>query len=120
MALVLVGFAMGCASTSHQTEDLLAASGFKVIPATSAEQQAHLKTLPNHKMSMVQRNGKEYFVYPDKENNVLYVGQNAQYQQYQKMRQEHQLAQEQADSNMLLADPGWNVWGPWPDTVYTP
>ena len=118
-AVMLLAFAVGCAST-HQTEDLLAAAGFKIVPANSPEQQTHLKTLPNHKLSLVQRNGKEYFVYPDAKNNVLYVGQNAQYQQYEKLREERQLAQEKADSNMLLSDPGWNVWGPWPDTVYSP
>ena len=117
--LVLLCFAVGCAST-HQTEDLLAAAGFKIIPANSPEQQAHLKSLPDHKLSMVQRNGKEYFVYPDAPNNVLYVGQNPQYQQYQKLREEHQLAKENAESSMMLSDPGWNVWGPWPDTIYAP
>jgi hypothetical protein len=118
MAALLV-LAGGCAGP-HQTEDLLAASGFKIIPANTPEQQTHLKTLPNHKISMVQRNGKEYFVYPDAEHNVLYVGQNAQYQQYQKLREQRQLAQERANSNMLLSDPGWDVWGPWPDTIYAP
>ena len=119
IAVALLALVVGCAST-HQTEDLLAAAGFKIVPANSPEQQAHLKTLPNHKLSMVQRDGKEYFIYPDVKNNVLYVGQNSQYQQYQKLREQQKLAEEKASSNMLMSDPGWNVWGPWPDTVYTP
>ena len=119
LGLAVVSLVAGCASTS-ETRELLVAAGFKVTQATTPEQQAHLQTLPDNKVSMVERNGKQYFVYPDKKNNVLYIGQSAQYQQYENLRQQHQLAQEKMESNMLISDPGWNVWGPWPDTIYSP
>jgi len=54
----------------------LSAAGFNIVPATTPELQARLKAIPAHKVAMVQRDGKEYFVYPDVTQNVLYVGQN--------------------------------------------
>ena len=89
----------------------MSAAGFKVVPATTAEQQARLKTLPNHKITMVPRDGKEYFVFPDAQNNVLYVGQDAQYQEYQRLREQNKLAQEQMNAEF---EANWAAaWGPW-------
>ena len=82
-AVALLGLAIGCASTKH-TEDLLSAAGFKAVPATTAEQEAHLKALPSGKVTMVIRNGKIYYAFPDVPHNMLYIGQTAQYQQIPK------------------------------------
>jgi hypothetical protein len=89
----------------------LSAAGFKIVPATTPELQARLKTIPAHKVTMVQRDGKAYFVYPDVTQNVLYVGQNAQYQRYQQLREQSQLAQEQLNAAELNAD--WGAWESW-------
>ena len=93
-AAILLAFVSGCAST-RQTEDLLTAAGFKAHPATTAQQQAQLKALPAHKVSTVQKDGKQYFVYPDAARNVYYVGQSAEYEQYKKLRAQQQLAEDQ-------------------------
>jgi hypothetical protein len=55
--------------------------------------------------------GKVYFVYPDVAQNVLYVGQNAQYQRYQQLREQNQLGQEQLNAAEVNAD--WGAWGTW-------
>jgi hypothetical protein len=104
----LLALLVGCATTMR-TEDLLSAAGFKVVPATTPELQARLKAIPAHKLTMVQRDGKAYFVYPDVTQNVLYVGQDAQYQRYQQLREQNQLAQEQLHAAELNAE--WNAWG---------
>ena len=109
-AVVLVGMAIGCASTK-QTENLLSAAGFKMVPADTPQRQAHLQTLPPKKVSMTQRDGQTYFVYPDPAQNVLYVGQQAQYNQYQHLREQNQMAQEQLEAAQLNAD--WGPWGGW-------
>jgi hypothetical protein len=111
-AAALLALTAGCAST-RQTEDLLSAAGFKSVPATTPEQQAHLKTLPARKVTVVERNGKTYFVYPDVKQNMLYVGQQAQYQQYQKLREQYQMALEQENAAEMRANEGWGMWGPW-------
>jgi len=109
VALALGG---GC-STTKQTENMLSAAGFKIMPAATPEQQAHLKSLPPHKVTMVQREGKTYFVFPDQKQQVIYVGQQAQYDAYQKLRLQNQLAEEQMNAAELNSESAWGVWGGW-------
>jgi hypothetical protein len=110
-AAVLLTLVSGCATTK-QTEDLLSAAGFKAQPATTPEQQAHLKALPAHKVTSVQKDGKQFFVYPDVAHNVLYTGQSAQYQEYQKLLRQNQMAEEQVNPSEQM-QMNWSVWGQW-------
>jgi hypothetical protein len=110
MALLALG--VGC-STTTKRENLLSAAGFKMMPAATPEQKAHLQTLPADKVTMVQREGKTYFVFPDRKQQVLYVGQQAQYDEYQKLRLQNQLAEDQMNSAELNSEPAWGVWGGW-------
>jgi hypothetical protein len=103
---------LGC-STTKQTENLLSAAGFKIMPATTLEQQAHLKTLPANKVTTVVREGKTYFVFPDTKQQVLYVGQQAQYNEYQRLRLQKQMAEDQVQAAELNSEPAWGVWGGW-------
>ncbi len=111
-AVALLGLAMGCASTKH-TENLLSAAGFKALPASTAERQAQLKALPPHKVSMVVRAGKTYYAFPDLKNQVLYVGQESQYQEYQRLRVKEELAEDQVSAAEMNSEDSWNMWGPW-------
>ena len=111
-AVALLGLAIGCASTQH-TENLLSAAGFKPVPTTTPEQETHLKSLPPRKVSMVIRNGKTYYAFPDVKQNVMYVGQEPQYQQYQKLRIQEQLAEDQVSASQMNSEASWNMWGPW-------
>ncbi len=109
-ATALMAFLAGCATT-HQTEELLTSAGFKAMQAATPEQQAHLKSLP-HKLTKTTRDGKEYYVFPDAPHNVLYVGQEANFQRYQQLRKQQALAEEQitpADQMQI----NYGVWGAW-------
>ena len=110
--VALMALATGCATTK-QTENMLSAAGFKIMPATTPDQQAHLKSLPAHKVTMVQREGKTYFAYPDQKQQVLYVGQQAQYNEYQKLRMQNQLAEEEMKAAEMNAESSWGMWGGW-------
>ena len=110
--LALAVLAIGCASPK-QTENMLSAAGFKVMPATTPEQKAHLATLPANKVTMVVREGKTYFVFPDAKQQVVYVGQQAQYDQYQKLRLQKQMAEDQVQAAELNSEPAWGAWGGW-------
>ncbi len=102
-SLVLTQFA-GCVSpvVVAQKETMLLAEGFKVIPATTPEQQRLLRTLPSDRVSVVRRAGKVYFVYPDAGKNALYVGDNDAYLAYE--------AHAQAQG---LESTDWAAWGDW-------
>jgi hypothetical protein len=106
-ACAVAALVIGC-STTKSTENFLSAAGFKIIPATTPQQQAHLKTLPRDKVTKVERAGTNYWVFPDAKSEVLYVGQSAQYQEYQKLRLQNAMELDQAQ---LSSVPGWGVWG---------
>ncbi len=109
----LVALVTGC-STTGSTENLLSAAGFKIIPATTAQQQAHLKTLKPDKVTRVERNGTNYFVFPDTKRQELYVGHDAQFQEYQKLRLQKQMAEQQVEAAEINQENlyGWGAWGP--------
>jgi hypothetical protein len=104
---------LGCAST-HQTEDLLSAAGFKIIAANTPQQQQHLKTLPSHKMRRVHRKGKTYYVYADPAHNLIYVGNQLQYDQYRDLRLAKNVFEQDLQDAELNAQEaaGWEAWGP--------
>ena len=110
VALLTLG--AGC-STTKQTENLLSAAGFKITPATTPEQKAHLNSLPPGKVTVVQREGKTYFVFPDAKQQLLYVGQQAQYNEYQRLRVQKQMAEDQVQAAQSSAEPAWGAWGGW-------
>src|SRR5882724_2886649 len=92
-AVVLVAMAVGCTSTQTQSkENLLVAAGFKVIVPRTAAQQQKLQALPADKVTLVQKDGKTYYVFPDAANNQAYVGDPTQYQAYKQLRLENKLA----------------------------
>jgi hypothetical protein len=109
-ALLILG--AGC-STTKQTENLLSAAGFKMMPAATVEQKAHLNTIPPNKVTMVVREGTNYFVFPDPKQQVIYVGQQPQYNEYQRLRLQKQMAEDQVNAAELNSQPAWGVWGGW-------
>ena len=122
-AVALVVLATGCATSKEkqavqQRQEMLLAAGFKVIPATTPDQQQQLKTLPSGRVSAVRRMGQAYFVYPVHAQNILYVGKNAQYLAYQQLAQQAHVNvlvhQEDQAIDRSLSSPGWEApWGDW-------
>jgi hypothetical protein len=113
-AFAVLALAVGCAANTQQTENLLSAAGFRTIVANTPQRQQHLKALPPNKVVLVQRNGKNYYVYADPAHYQIYVGNPSQYQQYQQLRLARNLAQDQlatAELNQQAAM-NWEMWGP--------
>jgi hypothetical protein len=108
--LAMAVLALGCTSIKPD-EKMLSTAGFKVIPATTPEQLAHLQTLPKHRLTMVVRGGKTFFAYPDTKRKALYLGAQPQYDEYQSIRRQSQLAADQAQT--ANAEASWAPWGPW-------
>ena len=57
-------------------------AGFRPYSAKTAEQKAHIQSLPPDKITKVNRQGRNMWVYPDPANNKVYVGNRAQYQAF--------------------------------------
>jgi hypothetical protein len=108
----------GCATTQTSTQNreaMLAASGFKTITPKTAAQKQKLQNLPPGKVTMIQKAGKTYYIFPDPVHNLAYVGGPKQYRQYQAMRTDNRLAKESLETAEMYQDTAmeWSMWGGW-------
>jgi hypothetical protein len=117
-AVACTMLSVGCASTQSSTQNreaMLAASGFKTITPKTAAQKQKLQNLPTGKVTMIQKKGKTYYIFPDPAHNLAYVGGPNQYQQYQQLRADNRLAKESMETADMYQDAEmqWSVWGGW-------
>jgi len=106
-----------CASTqsTQNRESMLVASGFKVITPKTAAQQQKLQNLPAGRVTMIQKSGKTYYIFPDPANNRAYIGRPREYQAYQQLRATNKLAMENLETAETYQDAEmqWSLWGGW-------
>ena len=114
----VVTFVPACATQTSEVaksevQAALVQAGFKVKPATTAEQQQHLQSLPEHQFVAVREKGKKFYLWADKPNKRLYCGNQQAYAAYKDNR-----TAQQAQANgafTYIADPdGFAI----PVTVY--
>ena len=110
---LIVVTAAGCATmqaaATRSTEELLSAAGFHMEPADTPEKLAELQTLPARQVLPRTRDGKTTYVYPDpRVCHCLFVGGEPQYQQYERLRVQTDIANEES-SAAVMGGP----WGPW-------
>jgi hypothetical protein len=106
----------GCASLQQQqvedTEQLLAAAGFKIRPADTAEKLAHLETLQPFKLVARSRNNQFVYTYADPQYcKCLYAGGPKAYQELQRLK----LQKQQAAAEVMATENdsmNWGLWGP--------
>jgi hypothetical protein len=118
IAIICLAVFVGCATTQTSTqnrESMLVASGFKVITPKTAAQQQKLQALPPGKVTMIQKGGKTYYIFPDPANNRAYVGRPKEYQAYQQLRATNKLVKENLETAQMYQDAEmqWSVWGGW-------
>jgi hypothetical protein len=87
---------------------MLVASGFKVITPKTPAQQQKLQNLPPGKMTMIQKKGKTYYIFPDPAHNQAYVGRPRQYQTYLQMRADKKLARKISELLRCTRTLKWN------------
>jgi hypothetical protein len=109
---------MGCATTTTSTQDkasMLVAAGFKTISPKTAAQQQKLQQLQTGQVAAIQKNGRTYYIVADPPRNVVYVGGPTEYQAYQQLRAQRQLAQENLQTAEMYQDAAmdWGRWGGW-------
>jgi hypothetical protein len=64
---------------------------------------------------LVQKDGKNYYVFPDAANNQAYVGGPKQFEAYKQLRFENKLANENLAAAQMNQDASmdWGAWGGW-------
>ena len=107
---------VSCASTqgvSQSRENMLVASGFRVITPKTATQKQKLQNLPAGSVTMMKKGKKTYYVFPDPAHNQAYVGGPREYQAYQQLRAEKKLSREDIQDAEMYQDTAmeWSLWG---------
>jgi hypothetical protein len=86
----------GCASmTSANTEALLTAAGFRARTPQTPKQQQIYATLPPYQVQRATVKGQVFYVYKDEKAGVAYIGREPEYQRYQQLAIQQQIAQNQ-------------------------
>jgi len=117
-ATALLALINGCATTTTSTQDqanMLVAAGFKTITPKTPAQQQKLQQLQPGQVAQIQKNGRTYYIVADPPRNLVYVGGPAEYQAYQQLRAQRQLAQENYQTAAMYQDAAkdWGAWGGW-------
>jgi hypothetical protein len=80
---------------SGNTTSLLAAAGFRARTPQTPKQQQMYATLPPYQVQRATVRGQVFYVYKDEKAGVAYVGREAEYQRYQQLAIQQQIAQNQ-------------------------
>lgn len=105
----------GCASMdASNQESLLTAAGFRIkTPQTPAQLAAYAEA-PAYKVQRATVEGKTFYAYKDEKKGVAYVGGEAEYQKYQQLSLQKQIAQDNilaAQMNQTMAMNWYGAWG---------
>jgi hypothetical protein len=104
-----------CASMdSSNQESLLTAAGFRIkTPQTPAQLKCYADATP-YKVQRATVDGKTFYAYKDEKKGVAYVGGAAEYQRYQQLALQKEIAQDNimaAQMNQTMAMNWYGAWG---------
>jgi hypothetical protein len=106
----------GCAEMgSGNTTSLLSAAGFRARTPQTPKQQQMYAALPPYKVERATVKGHVFYVYKDEKAGVAYVGREQEYQHYQQLAIQQQVAQDYYTAVAMdrAAAFGWyGAWGP--------
>lgn len=108
-------FLVGCAEMeSGNTTSLLTAAGFRArTPQTPTQQQIYA-ALPPYQVERATVKGKGvFYVFKDEKAGVAYLGREQEYQRYQQLAIQQQIAQERYMAAEMERDAAWRWYGAW-------
>jgi len=119
LLLVSVVVLSGCAllnqATSGYSEQNLQAAGFRAQVANTPAKVQALQAMKPYTVVMSSKDGKAFYTFADPKKNVLYIGSQKEYDAYQKLLIQQDIASEQELSSMQqeTASMDWDMWYPW-------
>ena len=115
-AAVIALFVAGCAEMgSANTTSLLSAAGFRARTPQTPKQQQIYAALPPYQVERATVNGHVFYVCKDEKAGVAYIGREQEYQNYQQLAIQQQIAQNYYTAVAMdrAAAYGWyGAWGP--------
>ncbi len=108
-------FVAGCAGVgSGNTTALLSAAGFHAHTPQTPKQQELYAALPPYQVERAAVPGKGvFYVYKDEKAGVAYVGREQEYQRYQQMAIQQQIAQNYYMAAEMDRAGAWGWYGAW-------
>lgn len=105
----------GCASMgSANTTALLTAAGFRARTPQTPKQQQIYSVLPPYQVERARVPGKGvFYVYKDENAGLAYVGREQEYQRYQQLAIQQQIAQNYYMAAEMERAAAWQWYGAW-------
>jgi hypothetical protein len=105
----------GCAETgSGNTTSLLTAAGFRARTPQTPKQQQIYAALPPYQVERATVPGKGvFYVYKDEKGGLAYVGREQEYQRYQQLAVQQQIAQNYYMAAEMDRAAAWGWYGAW-------
>jgi hypothetical protein len=115
VAAVTALFVAGCAGVgSANTTSLLSAAGFRARTPETPKQQQIYAALPPYQVERAAIEGKGvFYVYKDEKAGVAYVGREQEYQRYQQLAVQQQIAQNYYMAAEMDRAAAWGWYGAW-------
>lgn len=122
--LLLLALFNGCASwDASSQESLLSAAGFKTRTPSTQQQQTMFERMAPYTVERRERHGKVLYAYADKNQHLLYIGGEPEYQRYKQLGLQKSIADSQLQAAQINEDatlfdqtywgPYWGPWNPW-------
>jgi hypothetical protein len=114
-AMVGALFLTGCAGVgSANTTSLLTAAGFRARTPQTPKQQQIYAALPPYQVERATVPGKGvFYVYKDEKAGLAYVGREQEYQRYQQLAVQQQIAQNYYMAAEMERAAAWQWYGAW-------
>lgn len=117
LAVLALVFSAGGCTTVAAPSDLLHQAGFRPYVVRNDEQLAQVATLPQGQISIVQRGGQSYWLFPAPARDQIFVGRRRHYNQYQRLLAQQRASYENIaslplEANVFVWSGGWRTWGP--------
>ena len=101
LALALVAMAGLYSCATQNTESLLSAAGFRSHSPLTPTQIATFNRMVPYKVERRVRASGVYYTYADKQNNLVYIGSENEYQRYKQLAKQHSISQSQTDFRQI-------------------
>ena len=106
--------ATGCAGVgSGNTTALLSAAGFRARTPQTPKQQQLYAALPPYQVERATVKGHVFYVYKDEKAGIAYVGREPEYQRYQQLAVQQQVAQNYYMAAQMEQAAAWQWYGAW-------
>ncbi|MGC6467427.1 MAG: hypothetical protein ACON5N_17750 [Akkermansiaceae bacterium] len=99
------------AKRAASTESTLSAAGFKIRTPENAKQQAIYDQLPDYKIQRGKHEGKIFYAYKDEKQGVAYVGGEDEYQKYQQLATQRNIARDRRMAAEMQGDMSYRWYG---------